>query len=61
MIMLRDIAGIATWIAELSMKICRRRFLNYTTGENLTRMNDLAVISSKSVGTSYSLLDQSCQ
>ena len=54
--MLRDMSEIATWIAEL-----RRRFLNYTTGKHLTRTHDPAIISSKSLGTSYSLLDQSCQ
>jgi hypothetical protein len=59
--MLRDMSEIATWIAELRLKICGRRFLNYTTGKHLTRTHDPAIISSKSLGTSYSLLDQSCQ
>jgi len=57
--MLRGMSEIARWIAELRLKICGRRLLNYTTGKYLTRMNDLAIISSKSLGTSYSLLDQS--
>lgn len=37
--MLRAILEIATWIAALRLKICRRRFLNYTTSENLTGTN----------------------
>ena len=55
--MLIDMSEIATWIAELHLKICGRRFLNYTTGKYLTQTNDLAIISSKSLGTDYSLLD----
>lgn len=46
--MLRDMLEIATWIAALCLKICGRRFLNYTTGENLTRTNYVAVLFSKS-------------
>ena len=37
--MLRDMLEIATWIAVLRLKICGRRFLNYTTSENLTGTN----------------------
>jgi len=47
--MLRDMSGIATWIAELSLKSCAHRCLNYTTCENLMRTNDLAATLPKAV------------
>ena len=40
--MLRDMLEIVTWIAALRLKICDRRFLNYTTGKHLTPTHDPA-------------------